>query len=238
MRNAQQRHCHSAFGITHSALVIRHSALRIRHRLAFYDRVLADGRAIPGVERAAYGSLLPFLSQGNTAGFAIDGRAQPRTLAWDALYRVGTNDYLQTLGVQLVAGRLIDERDGAGAPPVVVINETMARTYFPNESPLGHRLWLLSPQSPWRTIIGIVKDVHERGYELAMKPGVYLPYAQSLDTWALPEYLVVRVHGDPIDVAPAARRIIARVDPLQPIAVEEIVRGLRARVRGGYQAHE
>jgi len=97
----------------------------------------------------------------------------------------------------------------------------MARTYFPDESPLGHRLWLLSPQSPWRTIVGIVKDVRERGYELAMKAGVYLPYAQTLDTWALPEYLVVRTAGEPNDVAPAARRIIGAADPLQPIASVE-----------------
>ena len=210
---------------TDRLLTVETSLPRMRYpaarRLAFYERVLARVRAMPGVERAAYVSLLPFLSQGNTAGFAIESKPRPRTLAWDALYRVGTNDYLQTLGVHLVAGRLIDERDGADAPPVVVINETMARVYFPNESPLGHRLWLLSPQSPWRTIVGVVKDVHERGYELAMKAGVYLPYAQNLDTWALPEYLVVRVKGDPNDLAPAARRIIADADPQQPIASVE-----------------
>jgi predicted permease len=202
----------------------RYDAVR---RLAFYDRVLASVRALPGVERAAYVSLLPFLSQGNTAAFGIEGRPRPVGQMWDALYRVGTNDYLQTLGVQLVAGRLIDERDGADAPPVVVINETMARTYWPNASPLGHRLWFLSPDSPRRTIVGVVKDVHERGYDVAMKSGAYLPYSQTPDTWALPENLVIRVAGDPTSFAAAARRIIADADPLQPVAavrtMDEIV---------------
>jgi len=97
---------------------------------------------------------------------------------------------------QLVAGRLPDDRDTSDAPPIVVINETFARMHWPAESPLGHRVSFGPPNSPWRTIAGIVKDVRERGYELEMKPGAYVPYAQVLTTW-FPEWLAVRASGEP-----------------------------------------
>jgi putative ABC transport system permease protein len=185
-------------------------------RLAFYDRVIAGLRAVPGVEHAAYSSMLPFLSPGNTMAFGIDALPRPRALAWDALYRVATNDYLVTLGVRLADGRLIDDRDGASAPKVVVINETMVHQFLPNQSPLGRQLWLGDPNGPRRTIVGVVKDVRERGHELALKAGVYVPAAQV--PAALPEYLVLRVNGDPMAFVSEARRVIADVDSSQPIS--------------------
>ena len=102
-------------------------------RLAFYERVTADARRLPGVEQAAYISVLPFTSQGNSIYFAIEGGVPPKPgEPTDALYRVGTPGYLSTIGARLVDGRLIDERDVAGAPLAVVINETMKRRYWPD----------------------------------------------------------------------------------------------------------
>jgi predicted permease len=187
-------------------------------QLAFFNRVVEGVRALPGVEDAAYGSMLPFLSPGNTQVYRVEGRPLPPGEAGDALLRVATNDYLKTLGVRLVEGRLPDARDGDGAPPVIVINETLAKKYWTAESALGHRITMTPEKPVWRTIIGVVKDVHERGYELEMKPGVYIPYAQMQDTWAQPESLVVRVKGDPAAITGAVRRVIASVDPEQPVA--------------------
>jgi predicted permease len=137
----------------------------------------------------------------------------------DALFRVGTSDYLQTLGVRLLEGRLIDRRDVADAPPVVVINETMARRYWPTGSALGHRVAFGGPDASWCTIVGIVKDVHERGFELAMKPGVYLSVAQPACAGTrTADNLIVRVTGDPLRYARPIERIIATVDSDQPIA--------------------
>src|SRR6185369_7250097 len=99
-----------------------------------------------------------------------------------------------------------------------VVNETLAKRYWPNQSALGHRITLTGRQSVWRTVIGVVKDVRERGYELEMKPGVYIPYPQILDTWAQPENIMVRTGNDPAAVAGAVRRVIASVDPEQPVA--------------------
>jgi putative ABC transport system permease protein len=184
-------------------------------RLAFYERVVAGITSLPGVVGAAYVNTLPFQSVGNTSGYSIEGREVAQ--GQDSLFRVGTSDYLRTIGVELVEGRLLQEDDGRDAPPVVVINETFAKAHWPGESPLGHRVRYGGPTQPWRTIVGVVKDVRERGYELAMKPGSYIPYAQNLTSW-FPEHLIVRTNGDPVTIVQAVRRIVAGIDPDQPIA--------------------
>jgi putative ABC transport system permease protein len=186
-------------------------------RFAFYDRVLEGVRALPGVEDAAYNSVLPFLTPGNTQYYRVEGREFRPGEPADALLRVGTNDYLKALGARMVEGRMPDSRDTPGAPPVIVVNQTLAKRFWPNETALGHRVTMSGRTPVWRTIIGVVKDVRERGYELDMKPGVYIPYAQFTDTWALPESLIVRTKGDPGALAGAVRRIIGGIDPEQPV---------------------
>jgi predicted permease len=171
---------------------------------------------LPGAEIAAYGSQLPFQSAGNTQGYQVDGRAFERGEASDALLRVGTNDYLKTLGVRLIEGRVPDSHDTANSLPVIVINETLAKRWWPKESALGHRIAMSGRVQVWRTVIGVVRDVRERGYELELKSGVYIPFVQFPDTWALPESLVVRTKGVPEALTAAVRRIIAGVDPQQP----------------------
>jgi predicted permease len=187
-------------------------------RLDFYDRVLAGVKALPGVERAAYASTLPFISQGLTSSFTIENREITPDRINDALYRAGTSDYLATLGVRLLEGRLIDERDGVGTPRVAVINETLARQFFPGESAVGHRIRFSEPSNPFHTIVGVVQDVRERGYQASLKPGVYLSIAQAPEAWAVPEFLVVRARQDPRVLADSVRRIVAAVDPAQPVA--------------------
>jgi predicted permease len=196
-------------------------------RIAFYHRVLRAARALPGVESVGYTSTLPFRSIGNTQGYHVEGRDRVPGDAGDALLRVSSGDYLQTLGVRLMEGRLLQAGDTDQTADVVVINETLARLYFPKESPLGHRLATSARQTVWRTIVGVVKDVHELGYEFARKPGVYIPFEQYKDTWALPESLLVRTTGDPASLASAVRHVIAETDPEQPVAavatMDEIV---------------
>jgi predicted permease len=183
-------------------------------RQAFYERVIADVRALPGVRGAAFGSTLPFQATGNTRFFAVEGRQPLPGDAPDALFRVGTADYLQTLRVTPVEGRLLDARDGADAPPAVVVNETLVRRFMPGQSALGRRIRFGSTDQPWFTVVGVVKDVLERGYEQESKPGVYVAAAQMA---ANPANLIVRVDGDPLGYAPAVQRIVRAVDPDQPI---------------------
>jgi hypothetical protein len=134
-------------------------------RLSFYDRVIADVRTLPGVEGAGYTSLLPFLSPGNTTWFAIDGVTHDPDDPQDTLFRAGTSDYLKTLGV--ARGRTASRRrDGVDAPRVVVVNSTLARN-----AGRAARAWRQDaagqPDGPFYTIVGVVKDVRERGHTLA-----------------------------------------------------------------------
>jgi hypothetical protein len=77
----------------------------------------------------------------------------------------------------------------------VVINETLARTFFAGQSPLGHRMQFSRSGTPFYTIVGVVRDIRERGYEASMKPAVYLSIAQAPEIWAVPDHLVVRTRG-------------------------------------------
>jgi predicted permease len=186
-------------------------------RLAFYDRVVTGAQHVPSVQGAAYVSQLPFTTSGDSNGYSIDGRppfapGQPS----DALLRVGTPGYLRVLGVTLLSGRLLDDRDGGSAPKAVVVNETMARTHWPGGSPLGARIHV-GPSGPF-TIVGVVGEVIERGYERTLKPAVYLSFAQFTETWADPQYLLVRTSGPPEEVAAPLRQVVASVDADQPIA--------------------
>jgi putative ABC transport system permease protein len=189
-------------------------------RIAFYHRVLEGVSALPGVERVGYASTLPFLSIGNTQSYTVEGVPSAPGVARDAFLRVSSGDYLQTLGVRLLEGRLVLASDTDRTTPVVVVNEALARLYFPKESPLGHRLALSAPgrQPVWRTIVGVVQDIHELGHQSVRKAGVYIPYEQCQDTWAQPENLAVRTTGDPASLTSAIRRVIAQVDPEQPVA--------------------
>jgi putative ABC transport system permease protein len=184
-------------------------------RLAFYEPILEGVRALPGVRGAAFGSALPFQSTGFTSGFSVEGRQRLPGDDLDALIRVGTADYLQTLRVTLVEGRLLDARDGSNAPLAVVVNETMVRRFMPGQSALGRQVRFDSTQR-WFTVVGVVKDVLERGYGLDSKQAIYVTTAQG------PRYfpavnLMVRVDSDPLGHAQAVQRIIRTIDPDQPI---------------------
>jgi predicted permease len=193
----------------------------------YLDRVLAQVSVLPGVESAAFISTLPFQSIGNTRGFMVDGRPIDQEYSPDALFRVGSVNYLQTMGVKLTEGRLFTASDRNESAPVLIVNETLARHYWPKESAIGHHISFGSPTGRIsRTIVGVVADVQERGYDIAMKPGAYVPISSLDFDWG-PDTLVVRSKGEPTALAPAVRRVIASVDPQQPVSdlrtMDEIV---------------
>ena len=196
-------------------------------RLAYFDAVVQKVRGLPGVAGAGFTSNLPFTSQGYTSGFSLEGRPFAPGTSQNALYREVTNDYLQTLRVRLLEGRLFGNDDRANSLPVVIINETFKKQYWPNESPLGKRVQTSGDNTPWQTIIGVVADVRERGLELDMKPAVYLPVVQLPFGWNNPHQLAIRTAMDPHGIAKAARDAIWAVDRDQPIAdvrtMEDIV---------------
>jgi putative ABC transport system permease protein len=184
-------------------------------RPPFYERITAGVRALPGVRGVALGSTLPFQSAGNTRVFSIEGRQRPAGTDPDVLFRIGTADYLRALGVALIEGRLLDARDGADAPRAIVVNETFVRQQMPGQSPLGLQI-RFGPDEPLFTIVGVIKDVLERGYQRQSKPGVYVTQAQGPRFFPTIN-LIVRVNGDPLGYAAAVQQIIRTVDPDQPI---------------------
>jgi putative ABC transport system permease protein len=178
---------------------------------AFYRDVLDRTRALPGVKNVGFGSDAPFTSVGDTEGYFIEGA--PPTLPGqenDALYREVTAGYLETLGGHLQEGRLLEDRDTEAGQPVVVINEFLAKRHWPGQDPLGKRLKLTGSKEPWRTVIGVVKDIRERGLLLDMKPAVYVPVNQVDRPGA--DYLVVRTAQDPAALANTLRGAIWAVD--------------------------
>ncbi len=191
----------------------------------YLNRVLAQVQTLPAVESAAFASTLPFQSIGNTRGFKIDGGGIDLNYSPDALFRVGSANYLETMGVKLLDGRLFTESDRNESAPVLIVNETLAHHYWPKGGAIGHHIAFGRGNEP-RTIVGVVADVHERGYELAMKPGVYVPITALDYDWG-PDILVLRTKGDPALLAPAVRRVIASIDPDQPVSelrtMDEIV---------------
>jgi putative ABC transport system permease protein len=186
--------------------------------LEFQQGVLDQVRALPGVEAAAYASTLPFQSSGNTQGYRLESIEKDLHFSPDALYRAGSSNYLQMLRVKLREGRFFDGSETPTSQLVIIINETFARHYWPNRSPVGRRISIDGPQVKWRTIIGVVEDVQERGYDLWMKPGFYIPTTQEVYPPSDSDYLAVRTKGDPMAPVAAIRRIVASINPDVPVA--------------------
>jgi putative ABC transport system permease protein len=198
-------------------------------RLSFFDRLLEQIPALPGVRAAGAISNLPVTGTGSALHFNIQGRPpnSPQQFTISS-YRVVSAGYLKTMGVPLIAGRWIEDRDREQAPPVVVINSTFVRTHFPNQSPLGQHIQLgemPDPSVPWMQIVGIVADVKQ---SLASESAeeMYVPYRQAdsvLPVFALS--LVVRTAGDPLAQANSIRALVHGIDANQPITGIDTMEG-------------
>ena len=148
-------------------------------RSDFYRRVLERTKAIPGVISAGYTTFLPLTNRGGTDGFIVEGAPPPPAGKQnDANDRVVSPEYLQTVGVRLLAGRFFDDSDGPDTRPVAIVNEAMTRQYWPGQDPLGHRFRLHEEGSPWNTIVGVVGDVRQVGLDVNGRAEMYFPYSQ------------------------------------------------------------
>jgi putative ABC transport system permease protein len=142
--------------------------------------------------------------------------------------------FFETMGIRLVDGRYFDERDGPNAPQVAIINQTLARTVWPHESALGHRLQ--PGGSPnWRTIVGVVGDVKNAGVDQPTGTELYLPYMQSGGGALRAGYLVIRTRSQPSALIAATREAIRGLDPSLPITkvreMDEVISSGQSRPR-------
>jgi predicted permease len=190
------------------------------HNQNFYKDVLDRVLAIPGVSSAGLTSDLPFTSHGNTMSIRIEGRMEQATLGQDVLFRLVSPGYLETIGAKLRRGRFLDGRDNAGATAAVVINETLARQYWPGEDPVGRRIDTGTGDGKprWMTIVGVVHDIRERGLDLALKGAVYVPFEQTGITFFQPSEIAVATVREPMSIARELQKAVWSVDAEQPVA--------------------
>jgi putative ABC transport system permease protein len=199
-------------------------------RTAFYQQTLERVRALPGVVSASYASRQPLTSLRGIYTLSIEGRSAQGGAAMESDHRQISPEYFATLGIPLRQGRVFDERDTLQTTPVAIINETMARRFWPDENPLGKRFAVDEdgiPASHQLTIVGVVGDVKHRGLENDVWPEFYMPHAQvDYNSYSIPSYLIVHTAGDPLAVAASVRQAIHSVDPDQPAAEVRTVESL------------
>jgi putative ABC transport system permease protein len=199
-------------------------------RTAFYSQVLDRVRALPGVISAGYTTSVPLEWKGGASNITIEGKPAAPNSNWTAYHRQVTEDYLQTLGLPLHSGRYFGALDHEQTQPVAIINETMARQYWPGEEALGKRFRIgaVGSRQPWLTIVGVVGDVRQEEMDAPVRPEMYLPQRQSRAYFA-PRELVVRAAVEPLTLAAAVRAAVYAVDPDQPVAniqtMEDILSG-------------
>lgn len=182
---------------------------------SFQNDLLQRVRALPGVEGAALAGQIPLGGNMDRWGFHIEGRTYPSEAdAPDAERFSVTPDYFRVMGIPLRAGRLINEGDITDGANVILVNETAARTLWPDGSPIGAGVRIGSKTNPLRTVVGIVGDV--RHYELGVpaKPQMYLPQQQQTDSFLV---LVVRSAKDPVPLAAPIRRIVTELGRDVPV---------------------
>jgi putative ABC transport system permease protein len=195
---------------------------KIEDRITFYDRAVARIRALPDVEQVALIDTLP-LEPGRDLLFTIEGGSGLKLpgAALDADFRAVTPEFFQTLRIPLLRGRAFSVSDNASGERVVIINQTMARMFWPDQDPIGQHIWIGKPMGPeWtepspREIVGIVGDIHGESLASAPDPTMYLPYAQRPIVQA---YFVIRTRQSPLATIPEIRNALAQVDPDLPLA--------------------
>jgi putative ABC transport system permease protein len=181
-------------------------------RKSFYDRLSAGIRSLPGVRAVGAVSRLP-LDEGNiTTAFTIEGRPIPEGQLPSIDYRIASDSYFPAMGIALLQGRLADPRNANE----VNINQTAARRFWPEQSPIGRRVkfGLGAAKDPWRTVVGVVGDVHHFGLEIAPRPEVYRPYIANPLGGAI---FAVRAAGDSQTLAAAIRERLRVIDPEVPM---------------------
>jgi putative ABC transport system permease protein len=185
-------------------------------RAAFYNDLVQRVKAQPGVQSAAFVNYLPLGGANSSDSYLIEGEPEPPPgQEHEGRYRVATPDYFRTMEIPIVRGRAFAEQDKAGATPVVIVNETLARQHWPGQDPIGKRIRFYGPpeRAGWMEIVGVVKDVkHE--LNIPVTPEYYLPHAQ--DAWNA-MILVARTSVEPSSLAGVLRQQVWAIDKDQPV---------------------
>jgi putative ABC transport system permease protein len=185
----------------------------------FFEQLLQQVRAIPGVREAGASRWLPVVDAGGLWGLQREGVAP--SVQWPmAVPQNVTTGYFRAMGIPIVAGRDFDASDRAGALPVAVISKQLAARIWPGENAIGKRFHLGGPV-PLVTVVGIAGDFRSRSFSDTPEPTMYFPYAQSAQAayfTPLAMAIVVRADGDPTALARRLRDIVRSIDRTVPVS--------------------
>jgi putative ABC transport system permease protein len=198
-----------------------------QQRVEFHNRLIERLAVLPGVNAAGFTSVLPFSSNFDGRRLAVEDQPKPPGAETSVDLYIITPDYLRTMAIPLRRGRPLTEGDTEEAPKVALINETMARTLWPKQDPLGKRIKFpgseRNPQ-PWRTIVGVVADVAQYALDRQPPMQIYLADAQYSVSFMT---LVVRTARDPAGFVPAVRNEVRAMDKDQAVfgiaTLEELI---------------
>jgi putative ABC transport system permease protein len=197
----------------------------VNQRSSFYTRLCQELIAVPGVVSAGVSQSIPLSGNDARSPIAIDGRPVP-PIGERPIILLGIvgPDYFKTMGIPLLQGRFFDDRDNATAPVTVIINQSFARRFFPDENPIGKRVLTGGAQPVAREVVGVVGDIRQLGLDTAPNESFYLCSNQRPQ---LAMAVVVRTEGPPTSVSSALRARVLAIDHDQPIAsvqtMEELV---------------
>ena len=180
----------------------------------FHQQVIERVRQLPGVESAALIRSLPFSGNGGSAAIVLpDRETPPAGHEPHVSHNVATPNYFATIGISLIQGRGFDERDHVGAPIVFIINQTMARRYWPNQDPIGKQIKMIE-DGLVGVVIGVVGDTKQYWLSDAPVPQLYAVYSQQPVQFAT---LIARTKVEPLTLTEPVRQAIWSVDPDQPM---------------------
>ncbi|HUQ89600.1 MAG TPA: ABC transporter permease [Vicinamibacterales bacterium] len=184
-------------------------------RLAFYRDFFARMEALPGVVSVGGTTRVPLGSTSVSTSVQIEGRPVPTAELPEVQFRRAMHNYFETMGIPIRRGRGFDPNDGPTAPPVAVINETMARRLFANQDPLGQHIRTgPAPSGAWTTIVGVIGDIRHGGLEEVPQPEMYINYLQGPP---VSPFIVLRTTGDPALLAETVRAEARRIDKNLPL---------------------
>jgi len=197
-----------------------------QRRLEYYDQALERVRALPGVRRASWSTFVPFTGTVNLESVDAEGApVRPANERYSVLTMAVSDDYFATMGMPIVGGRPFNTHDRENAPRVVIVNRTLARLLWPDESAVGRRLWMNDPGDPLLEVVGVAGDAKYLFLWEDPRPMLMLPIAQSVPYGAT---LQVASDGDPAALTPAVRAAVSELDSDLPLYdVKTLERHLR-----------
>lgn len=179
-------------------------------RRAYYAQLFERLESLPGVTAVGGTTRIPLGSTSVTTSVQVEGKNVPLSELPEAEFRRAMHNYFETMGIPIRRGRAFAKDDGPNAPPVVIVNEALARRVFGDEDPIGQHIRTgPNPSGPWSTVVGVIGDIRHAGLEVPPAPELYINYLQSP---SVAPFIALRTTGAPAALAEALRAEVRAFD--------------------------